>query len=98
MGQRQQLGTLGISTERFVFGAFALFVLIGPCSSDAQTPADDVAAQVRTQGHRCDRPVTVKRDVKLSRPDSAVWILKCNNATFRVRLDPDMAAHVKKLK
>jgi hypothetical protein len=32
-----------------------------------------------------------------SKPDSAVWILKCNKVTFRVRLDPNMAAQVKKL-
>ena len=25
--------------------------------------------------------------------DDAVWILKCQNATYRVRLVPDMAAH-----
>ena len=98
MGYRQQLRTPGLgTTEGFVFGAVAVFVLIGmPCSS-AQTPADDIAAQVRAQGYRCDQPVTAKRDVKLSKPDSAVWILKCNKVTFRVRLDPDMAAQVKKL-
>lgn len=65
---------------------------------DAQTPADDVAAQVRSQGYRCDQPVTAKRDVRASKPDSAVWVLNCRNATFRVRLDPNMAARVTKLK
>ena len=89
MGYRQQLRTLGFNTERFVLRAVAVFVLIAmPCSSNAQTAADDVAAQVRAQGYRCDQPVTAKRDVKLSKPDSAVWILKCNKVTFRVRLDP----------
>jgi hypothetical protein len=98
MGYTQQLRTLGLSTERFALGAVAVFVLIGMlCLANAQTPADDVAAQVRAQGYRCDQPVTAKRDVKLSKPDSAVWILKCNKVTFRVRLDPDMAAQVKKL-
>ena len=98
MGYRQQLRTPGLSTERFALGTVAVFVLIGMvCSANTQTPADDVAAQVRAQGYRCDQPVTAKRDVKLSKPDSAVWILKCHNVTFRVRLDPDMAAHVKKL-
>jgi hypothetical protein len=98
MGYRQQLRTLGLSTERFVLGAVAIFVLIGMlCSANAQTPTDDVAAQVRAQGYRCDQPVSAKREVRLSKPDSAVWILKCNKVTFRVRLDPDMAARVKKL-
>ena len=65
---------------------------------NAQTPADDVAAQIRSQGYRCDQPVTAKRDRGRSKPDSAVWVLNCRNAAFRVRLDPNMAARVTKLK
>jgi hypothetical protein len=30
----------------------------------------------------------------VSRPDEAVWILTCEGATYRVRLDPDIAAKV----
>jgi hypothetical protein len=38
-------------------GVTILAALIGmPCSTNSQTPADDVAAQVRSQGYRCDRP------------------------------------------
>ena len=69
-----------------------------PYTCNAQTPADDVAAQIRSQGYRCDQPVTAKRDVRHSKPDSAVWVLNCRNAIFRVRLDPNMAARVTKLK
>jgi hypothetical protein len=67
-------------------------------SSYAQTPADDVAAQVRNQGYKCDQPTTSTRDVRLSKPDLAVWILRCRNAAYRVRLDPDMAARITKLR
>jgi hypothetical protein len=44
---------------------------------NAQTPADDVAAQIRSrsQGYRCDQPITAKRDVRRSKSDSAVWSL-----------------------
>jgi hypothetical protein len=68
-----------------------------PSSSDAQTPADDVAAQVRAQGYQCDRPISAERDVGLSQPDSPVWILKCQNTSYRVRLHPDMAAGITQL-
>jgi hypothetical protein len=64
----------------------------------AQTPANDLAAQIRQQGYRCNQPITAVRDVGLSKPDSAVWILKCRNATYRMRLYPDMAAGVTNLK
>jgi hypothetical protein len=74
-------------------------VLIGVSyTCNAQTPADDVAAQIRSQGYRCDQPVTAKRDRGRSKPDSAVWVLNCRNAAFRVRLDPNLAARVTKLK
>ena len=73
--------------------------LIGiPTSLHSQTPADDLAAQVRSQGYQCDQSVTARREVSLSKPDSAVWTLKCRNASYRVRLVPDMSAQVVKLK
>ena len=73
--------------------------LIGvPRICDAQTPANDLAAQVCQQGYSCDQPITAIQDVGLSKADSAVWVLKCRNATYRMRLHPDMAAGVTKLK
>jgi hypothetical protein len=67
-----------------------------PCLAQ-QTPADGISAQIRAQGYRCDVPVSAERDAVFSRPDEAVWILKCQNATYRVRLIPDMAARVEQL-
>jgi hypothetical protein len=66
------------------------------CSAQ-QTPADGIAAQIRAQGYRCDAPVSAERDAALSRPDEAVWILRCQNASYRVRLIPDLAARVEQL-
>ena len=79
-------------------GLLAIVLLLNgrPCSAQ-QTPADGIAAQIRAQGYRCDAPVSAERDAALSRPDEAVWILKCQNATYRVRLIPDLAARVEKL-
>lgn len=76
----------------------ALTLIAVPYTCNAQTPADDVAAQIRSQGYRCDQPVAAKRDLRRSKPDSAVWVLYCRNVTFRVKLDPNMAARVTKLK
>jgi hypothetical protein len=64
----------------------------------AQTPPDVLAAQIRAQGYHCEPPFSAERDVKQSKPDEAVWILKCRASTFRIRLDPDMAAHVDEIK
>ena len=67
-----------------------------PCSAQ-QTPAEGIAAQIRLQGYPCDGPVSTQRDATLSKPDEAVWVLKCQNATYRVRLIPDQAARVEQL-
>ncbi len=78
----------------------ALSVLLAAMAgtANAQTPSEDVAAQIRQQGYACNQPVTAHRDVGRSRPDSAVWVLACRDAAYRVRLSPDMAARVTRLK
>jgi hypothetical protein len=52
---------------------------------------------LRTQGFRCDKPVTAERDAARSKPDQAAWVVKCANASYRMRLTPDMAAKVEPL-
>ena len=97
MGNKQQSRALNFGTARLVVAIFG--ILIGmACSSNSQTPIGDIADQVRSQGYECDQAITVTRDVKRSKEDSAVWILKCRNAVYRVRLDPGMAAHITKLR
>ena len=64
----------------------------------AQEPTKDLlAVQIRDQGYPCDKPLSAERDAARSKPDEVVWVLKCENATYRLRLDPDMAARVEQL-
>jgi len=35
--------------------------------------------------------------IKYSWPDEPLWILNCANATYRVRLIPDVAARIERL-
>jgi hypothetical protein len=68
---------------------------LGPIAWAAgDTPKDALAAQIRTQGFACDKPQRATRDAKRSRPDHDVWILKCENATYRISRYPDLAAKV----
>ena len=60
-------------------------------------PAQIIADQVRDQGFPCNKSQTVERDPTYSRPDEPVWILKCDDATYRVRLIPGMAANIVRL-
>jgi hypothetical protein len=63
----------------------------------AETPQSMLAAQIRMQGFTCDKPLGAVRDKKRSRPDHAVWVLKCGDATYRISRAPDMAAKVEPL-
>lgn len=62
-----------------------------------EAPAAIVAAQIRSQGYACSAPVSATRDRQASRPNATVWVLRCQNARYRVRLVPDMAAQVTQL-
>jgi len=66
-------------------------------SAAEEMPAETIAAQIRRQGYRCDGSLNAERDTARSTPGEAVWVLKCENATYRVRLIPRMAARWSKL-
>ena len=86
-------------------GRVALTVLgllsAGYIAIAAESPGQDsenvLAAQLRDQGYACDQPKSAEQDVQASRPDEEVWIVQCENARYRMRLHPDMAAEVDKL-
>jgi hypothetical protein len=59
-----------------------------------EDPKNVIAAHIRMQGFACDKPVSAERERGASRPNEAVWLLKCENRSYRVRLVPDMAAAV----
>jgi hypothetical protein len=63
-------------------------------AEDVESPKDDIAAQIRAQGYACDQPQSATRDPQASRPDEEVWLLRCEGASYRVRLIPDVAAQV----
>lgn len=85
-----------VPPRRFAWRATTILAaMTPPLSAVAQeSPKDIVAAQIRAQGYACVAPQSARRDARASRPDQAVWLLKCKNATYRVRLVPDMAAGV----
>ena len=61
------------------------------------SPKNIIAAQIRDQGYKCDSPQSADQDMQASKPDEAVWIIRCEDATYRVRLVPDMAAAVERI-
>jgi hypothetical protein len=72
----------------------AVFVAAAAHAQDAG-PADIIAAQIRTQGFPCEKALSAER--ASHEPNATVWILRCKNATYRVRLTPDMGARVERI-
>ena len=81
-----------------IFG-FAFPVGIGPAmSQSADEPTRDLlASQIRDQGFTCEKPKGAQQETKESKPNETVWILTCENDTYRMTVIPDMAAKVEKL-
>ncbi len=77
--------------------ALATLALAMP-SAAQETPAQIIAAHVRMQGYGCEKALDATRDNKASAPNEAVWTLRCSNASYRVRLVPDMADKVEPIK
>jgi hypothetical protein len=65
--------------------------------ADDEVPPDIIAVQIRKQGYACNNPSKAKRDADASRPDLPVWILTCENATYRVRLVGNMADRIERM-
>jgi hypothetical protein len=90
---------------RIAVAAVCLSIFVGVTGRGVRTAAaaEDKAAeqvivvQIRRQGYACKHPEKATRDKKHSRPNRAVWVLKCESGTYRVRLVPDMAAQVERL-
>ena len=79
-------------------GAGMLLLALGVGAPDTalaqETPVNIIAAQVRLQGYACNEPRRAERNVQASKPNEAVWLLVCENATYRVTLVPNMAARI----
>jgi hypothetical protein len=79
------------------FPALALLLAVIPAGARAQDPKDTLADTVRDRGFRCERALSAEPDQAQSRPDEAVWILRCSDGRYRVRYPGDTAPQVEPL-
>lgn len=59
-----------------------------------EDPTDIVAAAVRQRGYQCEQPEGARPDPDNTSPDEKAWIIRCENATFRVKFMGDTGAKV----
>jgi hypothetical protein len=88
------LGTMRIAGVVFV----PVLLNLAAVPQAAAQAAEFLSTQLRDQGYPCEHAINATRDARRSRPDQAVWVVTCSNATYRMRLTPDMAAHVERLR
>ena len=62
-----------------------------------EDPKDIIAAQIRSQGYAGNSTQSAERDAEASAANQAVWMLSCQNASYRVTLIPNLAAKVEKV-
>jgi hypothetical protein len=62
-----------------------------------EPPMDLLASQIRDQGFACNKPESAKLEEGQSKPNETVWILKCENDSYRMTVVPDLAAKIEKL-
>lgn len=78
-----------------------LTALAAPFPARAEDPhemsKEIIAVQLRKQGFQCGTPLSATREGDATKYDDAVWVLKCNNATYKVQLIPNMAAKVEQV-
>jgi hypothetical protein len=79
---------------RFLIIAAVVVSLGGGHAVADETPKEILAAKIRMQGFACHKPVSAERDRAASKPNEAVWLLRCQDYSYRVRIVPNMAADV----
>jgi hypothetical protein len=60
-------------------------------------PTEIIATKIRGQGYACNSPQSAERDATASTANEVVWMLRCQNVSYRVTLIPNMAAKVEKV-
>ena len=87
----------GLLVRTLMVSAVAISAASGLALALDEMPKDIIAAHIRMQGFACDKPISAERDRADSRPNETVWVLRCENQSYQVRLVPDMAAAVRPL-
>jgi len=65
--------------------------------AQGEKAAQIIAVQIRKQGYKCGKAENAERDVEASKPNVPVWILKCDNARYRVQVYGNLADKVERL-
>jgi hypothetical protein len=77
-----------------VLGTLAQFLPTAAWSLSSEEVAEVVAAQLRRQGVACSKPKDALPDLTNSMPHEKAWVLRCDEASYRVTLIPRRRARI----
>jgi hypothetical protein len=77
-----------------VLGAIAQLKPTAAFAASSEKAPEIIAAQVRRQGIACTTPRGSVLESKNSTPHETVWILRCDEASYRVTLIPHLGARI----
>ncbi|WP_162918768.1 hypothetical protein [Taklimakanibacter deserti] len=80
-----------------VASAAGCTILMSANAQDQDVDMTVLADQIRSQGFACSNPTSVERIAAESVADLPVYVLKCESATYQIRLIPDQAAVVTRI-
>ncbi len=72
----------------------ASMTAVGAAETEQAVDIAIIAAQIRSQGYSCANPTSAESIAAESGPNEPVYLLRCENASYKVRLVPDQAAKV----
>jgi hypothetical protein len=76
-----------------------LLAMLSPYPALAEEPMSKeiIAAKVRKQGYVCEAPKNAVPDAEITEPGAKGWMLECENASYKVMLNPHAAARIERV-
>ena len=91
---KAKIAALAFSVPFGALGATAQFNPAEAFAASSEKAPGIIAAQVRRQGVACTTPRGTVLESEESTPHETVWILRCDEASYRVTLIPHLAARI----
>lgn len=89
----QHKPSLGLSASALLLAASSAY----PAFAEEPMSKEIIAAKVRKQGYVCEAPKRVSRDPENTVPGEIGWMLECQNASYKVMLNPHAAAKIERV-
>jgi hypothetical protein len=89
----QHKPSLGLATPVLLLTMLSAY----PAFAEEPMSKEIIAAKVRKQGYVCEAPKSAVPDPEITEPGAKGWMLECENASYKVMLNPHAAAKIEQV-